>query len=61
MSNGVCFKNYLSVRGIKHFTEHDGFRTNKPVNLKKLEQEIKEKTRYDLKVVLVSVATYLDS
>lgn len=43
-------KRYLTLRGITHFTEHDGFRTSKPVNLRELEAKIAKETGFTLTV-----------
>lgn len=41
---------YLTRHGIRYFTEHDGFRTDKPVNVDELLAEVKAKTGFDLKL-----------
>jgi hypothetical protein len=41
---------YLRANGIKHFTEHDGFRTNTSVNVAELEQVIEAKTGFKLQI-----------
>ena len=39
---------YLTDRGIKHFTEHDGWRTDQPVDVTELQQHIKDRTNFTL-------------
>jgi len=41
---------YLRNKGIKHFTEHDGFRTNSQINVAELEQTIFLKTGFALTI-----------
>ncbi|MES2088969.1 MAG: hypothetical protein V4532_03145 [Pseudomonadota bacterium] len=41
---------FLAARDTKFFTEHDGFRTSREVNLDELQAAIKEQTGFDLKV-----------
>lgn len=43
-------KDWLTSRGVKFFTEHDGFRTDRKIAIRALESEIKERTGFVLKI-----------
>lgn len=40
----------LRQAGIKHFTEHDGFRTNREIDVAGIQQAVKIKTGFDIKL-----------
>jgi hypothetical protein len=41
---------YLDNKKIKYFKEHDGFRTNKKVNINEIEKLIEDRTAFILKL-----------
>lgn len=43
-------KEWLTAQGIKHFTEHDGFRTTRQINIAALEQIIEDRTGFQLRI-----------
>lgn len=43
-------RSFLDVRGVKHFDEHDGFRTNQRIDISALEAAIEEQTGFKLTI-----------
>lgn len=45
-----AIKTHLLMSGVRHFTEHDGFRTDREVDLAALEAHVQKTTGIDLKI-----------